>query len=214
MSEPRSWLSVFISAGYSALPVIGGPAQTIFDALDERSRRNAEQAALEFSRAVDPDTVARRLDENPDLEAVLAQAISAATYTGLAAKRKLLARAAAAAFGDDDRVEPATLTVLALAELEPVHIRALAKLVDAAGRLNRSEIPWDKGDPMEHPDSPTGIFRQLAAPIRAVLIRTGTIEGQYGNPITQVTDFGTRLIQELMSVADEDNERLFLERSR
>lgn len=206
MSEPRPWISVGLSLGFALIPNIGPAAQILFDALDERSRYNAQQAADEFARGVDPETVAQRMSENPALETVLAQAFSAATGSGLQAKRKLLARAAAAAFLDDARVDSATLTVFALSQLEPVHIKALAQLIAAADSAAAG--------------AQTGVNAvgklqsRWQAPIRAALIFSGVAapatmwSGDFG--IGGVTEFGRQLLEELRAVADEDNERLYI----
>jgi hypothetical protein len=125
MTEPRSVLAVVINGGLSAIPVVGGPVQTVFDAIEERIRYRAEITAREIcENAGGAETVLSRVDENPELEPLLTQAIEAATRTSMEAKRPLLARAAAAAFEDDGKVVPASLIVSALSELEPVHIRA------------------------------------------------------------------------------------------
>lgn len=95
--------------------MVGGPVQTVFDAVEERIRHRAEETASEICEEVGgADTVLSRINENPELEPLLTQAIEAATRTGMEAKRRLLARAAAAAFENDDNIERASLIVSAL----------------------------------------------------------------------------------------------------
>lgn len=220
MPGPRPAIVVLISGGLSAIPVVGGPAQTLFDAIAERVRYRAETTAREICDSVGgPDTVLSRIDENPELETLLSQAIEAAARTSMEAKRRLLARAAAAAFDNEENVEPASLIVSALSELEPVHIRALARLAEAA------QAP-------QHPDESgrgeaiKAASKAESVPVVAALIQTGvaiastaiwrgdgTGLGAGGESgyllIHDVSDFGRRLLAHLRA-ADEGSERLIL----
>lgn len=218
MTEPRSVLAVVISGGLSAIPVVGGPVQTVFDAIEERIRYRAEITAREIcDKAGGVETVLSRIDENPELEPLLTQAIEAATRTSMEAKRRLLARAAAAAFEDDGKVEPASLIVSALSELEPVHIRALARLEKAATSA-RSLDEDEQGGAMNEAS------QAEAVPVLAALIQTGvaiattmTFQGGLGSPaeasghvlIHDVSSFGRELLAHLR-VADANSERLAL----
>lgn len=117
MTEPRPVFAVVISAGLSAIPMVGGPLQTVFDAIEERTRHRAETTTREICESVGgADTVLSRIDKNPELEPLLSQAIEAATRTSMEAKRRLLAQAAAAALEDDQKVEPASLIVATLSQ--------------------------------------------------------------------------------------------------
>ena len=116
-----------------------------------------------------------------------------------------MARAAAAAFSNDEKVDPAILVVLALAQLEPVLIRALARLVEVSDRDREA------GD--ERKTAIEQAQEDISIPIRATLIQTGvaipatSILGG-GVRVYDVSDFGRELLRQLKEVADEDSERV------
>lgn len=220
VSKPRPVLVVLASAGLSGIPIVGGPIQTLFDAVAERIRYRAETTAREICDDVGGvDIVLSRIDENPELEALLTQAIEAATRTAMEAKRRLLAQAAAAAFNDDDKVKPASLIVSTLAELEPVHISALRRLAEAATSSQGQTDDGPRGEVMRAASEAEPV------PVLAALIQTGAVipvttvwrgDGT-GMPaersghllIHDVSDFGYRLLAHLRA-ADEGSERLIL----
>jgi hypothetical protein len=190
---------VVVSAAISALPTVGGPMQTIFDAIEERQRFRAESTTREIFEIAGEDIVVQRSQEDPELQALLGNTIEAAMRTGMEAKRKLLARAAAAAFQNDERIDPATLIVSALSQLEPVHIRALARLAKV-----------EQGAAMKAASDSEPV------PVRAALIQTGvaipsTMVFGGAVQIADVSEFGRHLLQELREAAEEDNERLALD---
>lgn len=215
MSEHRPVVAVVISAGLSAIPVVGGPVQTIFDAIEERTRDRAETTMREIQDQVGGETLLRRIGENPELEALLTQAVEAATRTGMEAKRRLLARAAAAALQNDEKIDPAALIVSALSQLEPVHIRALVRLAETA----RSARDDDDRD-----EAMRAASEAEAVPVLAALIQTGVAIATtmyssgdgLGSPaettghvlIHDVSKFGYSLLDQLAPVAAEDSERL------
>ena len=219
MTAPRSVIAVVISAGLSAIPVVGGPVQTVFDAIAERVRYRAEITAREICESVGADTVLTRIGENPELEALLTQAIEAATRTGMEAKRRLLARAAAAALQDDEKVDPASLIISVMSQLEPVHIRALARLA-AASTSSRDS------DEKQRSQAMIAASEAEAVPVLATLIQTGVaiptaMVSQFNGTIApaagiggsvlvhNVSTFGYSLLGQLRA-ADEDSERLVL----
>lgn len=65
MTEPRPVFAVVISAGLSAIPMVGGPLQTVFDAIEERTRHRAETTTREICESVGgADTVLSRIDKS------------------------------------------------------------------------------------------------------------------------------------------------------
>lgn len=167
MTEPRPVFAVVISAGLSAIPMVGGPLQTVFDAIEERTRHRAETTTREICESVGgADTVLSRIDKNPELEPLLSQAIEAATRTSMEAKRRLLAQAAAAALEDDQKVEPASLIVATLSQLEPVHIHALVRLAKAA----KSSPDQDE---IQRREVMRAASKVEPVPVLAALIQTG-----------------------------------------
>lgn len=219
MTEPRPVFAVVISAGLSAIPMVGGPLQTVFDAIEERTRHRAETTTREICESVGgADTVLSRIDKNPELEPLLSQAIEAATRTSMEAKRRLLAQAAAAALEDDQKVEPASLIVATLSQLEPVHIHALVRLAKAA----KSSPDQDE---IQRREVMRAASKVEPVPVLAALIQTGvaiaTTTVWHGNGtgtpaeesghilIHDVSDFGHRLLAYLRA-ADAGAELLSL----
>lgn len=223
MTEPRPVFAVVISAGLSAIPMVGGPLQTVFDAIEERTRHRAETTTREICESVGgADTVLSRIDKNPELEPLLSQAIEAATRTSMEAKRRLLAQAAAAALEDDQKVEPASLIVATLSQLEPVHIHALVRLAKAA----KSSPDQDE---IQRREVMRAASKVEPVPVLAALIQTGvaiaTTTVWHGNGtgtpaeesghilIHDVSDFGHRLLAYLRA-ADAGAELLILPSGR
>lgn len=133
MNQPRHVGVVIVSGALSAIPTVGGPLQTMFDAFIERRRYRVELTAREIAEAVGEDRMTNRVLEDPRLETLLGEALEAAARSGFEAKRRLLGRTVSQALLDDAGVDPATLMVHALAQLEPVHVRALTLLERAIG---------------------------------------------------------------------------------
>jgi hypothetical protein len=218
MNEPRSAVVVVISAGLSAIPVVGGPIQTLFDAFEERVRHRAETTANEIcEKAGGVGAVLSRIDENPELETLVTQAIEAATRTTMEAKRRLLARAAVAALNDDQKVEPAAMIVSTLSVLEPVHIHALARLAEAAKSSQQDE---SERSAVMRAASGAEAVPVLAALVQTGVVLTSTMIAQGDGTIIpaersghiliyDVTGFGYLLLAYLRT-ADEDSERLML----
>ncbi len=69
-----------------------------------------------------------RLEEDPEVEALVIEGLEAASRTGLDAKRKLLARVLAQAVTDDSKVERSQLIVQALRDIDAPHVRSLARI--------------------------------------------------------------------------------------
>jgi hypothetical protein len=109
------------------------------------------------------------------LESLLVQALEAASRTGYEAKRKLLGRAAAQALIRDDAIDPAVLIVHALSQLEPVHIRALARLVEFSDSLG----PWPEEGTHEFHERTGAMVKygeeQIALPVLVTLVNTGVV---------------------------------------
>lgn len=138
------------------------------------------------------------------VEALVGEALEVAARTGFDAKRRLLGRAVADALlgVDEAAVDFAALIVMALAQLEPIHVRALIRLEAHTDR--RKQNPEDS-------DS-LAIQRTLTDPVAAALIHSGVgTPGMSAGPpmyVREITDFGRLLLDHLRSVADEEMERL------
>lgn len=145
-----------------------------------------------------------RMLSDPRLEPLLGDALEAAARTGFEAKRRLLGRAVAdALLGEDDAtVDSAVLMVAALAQLEPVHVRALIRLEAHTDRRAQGPSGSDQ----------LAIHRTLSEPVAATLIYTGVgTPGMSAGPpmyVREITNFGRMILNHLRSVADEEMERL------
>ena len=101
MDEPTPVLAVIVSAGLSAIPTVGGPIQTVFDAVIERRQHRAYAFTQDISDCVGgPEKLLARIGADPRLEPLLVQAVEAATRTVFEAKQKGLARAVVQACED------------------------------------------------------------------------------------------------------------------
>jgi hypothetical protein len=205
MDEPRSVGIVVVSAALSAIPTIGRPLQTTFDAIAERRRYRVELTAREIAGAAGEDRMVNRVLDDAQFEALLAEALEAAAKTGFEAKRRVLGRAVAEALLSDDEaaLDSGVLVVAALAQLEPVHVRALIRLENATA------VSGDPDD--ERRRSAIEEFnRSQPMPVLAALDKTGVmIPGTFlGASAHAISNFGTLILRELRAVADEDMERL------
>lgn len=207
MDEPRPVGIVVVSGALSAIPTIGGPLQTAFDAILERRRYRVELTALEIAEAAGEERMVNRVLEDSRLEALLAEALEAAARTGFEAKRRLLGRAVAEALlGDNEAaLDSAALVVAALAQLEPVHVRALI-------RLEKATAVSDKSDDERRRSAMHEFNKGQPVPVLAALEKSGVmIPGTFlggGVGAFAISDFGTLILRELRAVADEEMERL------
>lgn len=196
-----------VSGALSAIPTIGGPLQTAFDALVERRRYRVETTAREIVDTVGEERTVSRLLDDPQLEALLAEALEVAARTGFEAKRRLLGRAVAdALLGDDDAaLDSGVLIVAALAQLEPVHVRALI-------RLEKAMAVSDESDDERRRSAIREFNKTQPVPVLAALEKSGVmipstfIGGGVG--AFAISDFGTQILRQLRAVAEEDMERL------
>lgn len=196
-----------IRAAISAIPTVGGPLEIIYT--DVRARQAARLDAIvgDIVTETGEERLLRKIDEDPYLEALFVRAVSAATRTGIRAKQRLLSRAVATSVLDDAKLDESQLVVDALEELDVPQVLALARLADE----------WSQEQQRVGPEEPSwglsSIWKTIAAPIRAGLVRTGTAE----NPPTMmtrrhgpnrqggITDFGLQIVALLRSegFADE-----------
>jgi hypothetical protein len=204
-NEGPDWFAVVTSVGLSLAlaPIPGGGAiQTVVEAIIRRQRNRASQTMIEVADFVgNADVLLDRIERVPELRDLLARSLEAAMRSSYEAKRKLLVKVVANAFQDDEAIDPANLKVMALSQLEPVHVRALARLVGVAS------------DPAlideQHRHNKIGITSdEIPVPVRAALIQTGVVLPStmvFGgsNRIYDVTDFGHEITRELRDAGDD-----------
>lgn len=204
MSEPRPVAVVVVSAALSAIPTVGGPLQTVYDAIDERRRYRIESTARDIAEVAGEERMVRRVLEDPQLEAVLGEALEAAARTGFEAKRRLLGRTVGNALLDGAAVDPAVLMVHALAQLEPVHVRALVRLESVVGPPD--EVFTDRTALDEFNKSqPVPVLATLETSGVAIPATSWTGRGLGAE---NISDFGRQILRELRAVAEEEMERL------
>lgn len=203
MSKPPPAAVVVVSAALSAIPGVGGPLQTVYDAIDERRRYRVESTAREMAELAGEERMVSRVLEDPRLEALCGDALEAAARTGFEAKRRLLGRTVGNALLDDAAVDPAVLMVHALAQLEPVHVRALLWLESAVGPDDEEFIDRSAVDEFNK-TQPVPVLATLEN--TGVIIRGTFVGGGFG--AHTISDFGRQVLRELRGVADEEMERL------
>jgi hypothetical protein len=205
VNEPRALPVVLVSGALSFLPA-GGALQVAWDSIMERRRAYAEQAMREITERVGAERFVARKQSDPTLEALLAAALEALVRSGFEAKRVVLARAVANAYDNDEAVDESALIVDVLARLEPMHIRALARLERAVAEAEKATTDDDRHRIVRE------VYRAEPIPVLAALIQTGVcipatvLTG--GVAIYNVSPVGSQLLRLLRDVADEDLERL------
>jgi hypothetical protein len=198
---PRPWLAVVVSAGLSVIPwPFGGPVKTFFDAFEERRRARTRETLVEITEIVGGvDALLSRMGDNPDLQDLLVRGLEAAFRSSYEAKRKLLARAVASAFENDEAIDPANLMVMALSQLEPVHVRALARLARVATESGLA------GDELH--DAIATASRDEPVPVRATLVQTGVVLPANllggGVAVYDLSDFGHEVLRGLRDAGDD-----------
>jgi hypothetical protein len=193
-NEPPPIEDSIVRLVLAAIPGVGGMLQVIYE--DTRARYAAKVAGTigDIVARAGPDTVARRLAEDPDLEALFVAGIETATRTGNEAKRRLLAKVIANAILDDAKVEESQLIAQALRDIDTPHIRALE-------RFHRAEKDSPSGRATDNEEAMTRINANEPTPVLAVLIHTGvavpaTLVGG-GVAIYAISDFGRALLDHL-----------------
>jgi hypothetical protein len=109
-----------------------GPVGAVVGALLAPMANLAAKRLREFVNSVhdsvDVDTMAKKLDDNEALAQLVAEAIRGTIESDLAAKRKLLARAAVRALTDDAAIDEEGLIVRTLNSVGTADVRLLAVL--------------------------------------------------------------------------------------
>lgn len=218
MTEPRPVFAVVISAGLSAIPMVGGPLQTVFDAIEERTRHRAETTTREICESVGgADTVLSRIDKIPNSSRFSARRSrpplapvwrpSAGSSRKLPPPRSRMTRRSSRHHSSWPRFPS-----------RPVHIHALVRLAKAA----KSSPDQDE---IQRREVMRAASKVEPVPVLAALIQTGvaiaTTTVWHGNGtgtpaeesghilIHDVSDFGHRLLAYLRA-ADAGAELLIL----
>lgn len=201
-----------LRAALAAVPVVGGSALVIVDAVVGRAVGRARLTLDEIVECIGVDRLAARLAESSEFEALMVNALGTATRTGYEPKRRLLGRVVINAAFDDARLDESQLVEMALRDLEAVHIRALERIRIAHDSV--TELTADEAEQQVNSNRPVeealNNARRRAAfdasqqeneAVVATLVRTGcaTIPMIMGGGIGagSVSEFGRNLLDEL-----------------
>lgn len=206
--EPPEIHYILARAGLQLLPG-GGAFDVLIEGWRERLAYKARRTVAEVVEATGVETLAQRLADDPEVEALFVQGLDAATRTGYEAKRRLLAQLISAAVLDDAKVDEALLYVLALGSLEAPHIRALEAMWRAAERARGGDPARSKTErAIAEREAVRQATRGLSWAICAALAREGlvinlgTIRATPGKTFEdyEVTSFGIDLLDHIREV--------------
>lgn len=140
--------------------------------------QRGQDAVESLVERVAPELLAQRLQESPELDALLTRAVQMAADTALPAKRRLLGRVVARAVLDDAEIDEATFIVEALRDLEPPHARCL----EAIGRAEQEAGEHGELEPVAPKAEQPIIQRihdvaaQYPGPVFVTLDRAGLVD--------------------------------------
>lgn len=187
----------------------GGSVDVVIEAARRRTADKVQRTVDDVRSEVGAETLARRLAEDPEVEAVFVQGVEAAARTGYEAKRRALAKVIASAVTDDAAVDESLLFVVALRDLDAPHIRVLARLADveasaladAESQEEADRNPRDWAMRAVH-----GAGKEELPSVVSALLRTGCLRGAEvmfanGTEAGGVTDFGRALLAHIRSAA-------------
>jgi hypothetical protein len=200
---PPSVPDILTRAALAASPKLAGSMAVLYEGFRDRWRARASQVLEEITAEVPTAELEQRLVDNPALDAALAAAVEAAGRSGLAAKRRLLARVVTRAVLDDARVEEATLVVGVLSQIDAPHVRCLEAVrraeeaTEAAGEVavraqytEREIVPRIAEAGRAHPESVLAAVTSLGL-LEASGIFNGTAI------VAGLTPFGRALLADL-----------------
>lgn len=184
-----------VLASLKLVPRLGESLAIVYD---HNRKRHAAKIAQTLEAVADRtgiETLAERLAE-PQLEALMLDALDTAGRTGLDAKRRLLAQVLADAVLDDAKVEESQLITQALRDLDAPHIRALERIRLASDTV--AQLPEPE---KERSEVVLAAGRAEPTPVIAVLIRVGAVEPATifggGHGVHDISDFGRNLLDAL-----------------
>jgi hypothetical protein len=178
--EGPDWFAVVTSVGLSLAlaPVPGaGAIQKVIETMVELQRNHGSQTVIEIADIVGGgEVVLSRIEEHPELRDLLARTVEAAMRSSYEAKRKLLVRAVANAFQNDEAIDPAIMVERALSRLEPIDVRELARLAAVSDSLG----PWpdeerDPGAFHERTGAMVDAGEQIPQPVLVSLVNAGVV---------------------------------------
>lgn len=198
---PKHWETIVKAAAVS-MPMVGKALGVIWD--DSRARRlsKLEKTMQEIASQTGIEALAERLETDPVIEALFADAMDTVMRTGLESKRRLLAKVVAQAVQDDSKIEEAALIGQALRDLDAPHIRALERIrhaQDTAESAATAENKYQAGTRAAAEAAQKEPIAVIATLTRTAVAIPGTYPGG-GIGVYRLSDFGRSLLEDLAAV--------------
>lgn len=199
MAENEASGALELSVGGGVVPAT---AKLTFG-IKRRWNSRGHEVLEEVASAVDGTRLEQRLLDSPEIEVLLARAISAAAASAVEDKRRLLARVVQAAVLDDAAIDQSTLIVDVLEQVDAVHLRCL-EAIARAERESKDAGEWEFTAPgaekpsnrrvQEVADSyPAPIIKRL----EVLGLADASVTWDGGTRVTGMTVFGELLLSEL-----------------
>lgn len=228
MDRPPAWdetiARAMLAIASNALPLAGVVIEPLLVVYDDVRARRAHRAQLVLLAIAEgaggPERLGERLRQSPTHETQFVQAVEEAIRTGHFAKRRLLVRAVVNSLQHEELFDESQLTIDALAQLDVMHIRALARLEAEVRTDGTWTVPLKMNGPEQvapedqtrgHGRSP--VWAALPTPVQAALIRAGVCSvyswtlapSRSPRPLEGINPFGRRLLEQLRSSNEEDD---------
>lgn len=185
-----------------ASPRFAGSIDVLYRGLRARHLARGNDVTREALAGVDADALGRRLDEAPEIDVLLVQAVEAGSRTALMHKRILLGRVVNQAVLDEAQVDRAGLVIGVLAQVDAPHIRCLEDVFRAeqAAKIVGEVPPRARGAARELVPSIIEAGQRHPAAVLTALRSLGLIDvGGMDDAllVSGVTEFGQYLLEEL-----------------
>lgn len=190
----------------SILP-FGAAVDIVIDTARQRLASRVQKTVNEIRDSTGEEGLLRRLESDPELEAVFVQGIEAAARTGYEAKRRALAKVVTAAVLDDAKVDESALCVAALRDLDAPHLRALERITRAEDSVARQDGVTRVND-AEVTKAVRAVMEGEHDAVHTALIRAGVafpVGRSWGGPeaVGMVSDFGRTLLAYIRGAEEE-----------
>lgn len=184
-----------VQAAVDTIPYIGPVLRHLIDVMPSVQAHKAQEMldALIDCCATTPSLLVERMRSEPRVQRLVWEAARAAADTEVTAKIRGLAAAAAPAVRDDAAIDESQLRIRTLAELQPLHVRALVELEASAPIAEQEAVELDEL---------LVISKGLAAALAADLIRLALVQTR-GMSFTglhtsvKLSDYGQEIFQYL-----------------